>query len=505
MYMQTLFYLLRNSILKDMKKTLLIVAALLGAATLLKAEVKMPSVFCDNMVIQRDTKAAIWGTATPGTKVTVKTTWSADVKTTIADAITGKWSLLVQTPAAGGPYEIRISEGRGTPLVLKNVLSGDVWFCSGQSNMEMPMRGYDCTPAAGATDKIVGAKASRPIRICKVKKESSAIELDDVTCTWQENVPQAVAEVSALAYFFADALQEVIEVPVGILVSSWGGSTIQTWISRDVIEREFSDDFNISDESVQKAVQNSHKNHRYPSLLYNGQVAGLVPYTFKGMLWYQGEANRATPELYTRMQTAYVAMMRKLFNVPDAPFYFVQISPYSYRDVDAFKSGYFCEAQQATLKTIPNSGMAVTIDLGEMENIHPAAKQEVAKRLAYLALSHTYGISAINADAPVYKSVDFKNDGIVVTVECGTKGVGPMGVNLSGFEVAGKDKVFFPAVAQCGLKGYKNNQIVLTCPAVSNPVAVRYCFRNWAVGTVFNNYGIPLAPFRTDNWDDLER
>lgn len=484
-------------------KRLFIIIALLGIAALSKAEVKMPSVFCDNMVIQRDTKAALWGNAIPGGKVTVKASWTGDVLEAKADR-KGRWKSSIQTPAAGGPYEISISDGTSEPVVLKNVFSGDVWFCSGQSNMDMPMMGYPCMPTAGATDKIIGAKASRPLRICKVQKKSSATELDDVSCTWQEHTPEAVAAISAVAYFFADAVQETLDIPVGIIVSAWGGSTIQTWLSQDVIESEFADDFKLS--GMEAAVENPKQNHMFPCLLYNGQVAGLVPYTFKGMLWYQGEANRSRPELYTRMQTAYAQMMRRTFNVPDAPFYFVQIAPYDYHGkADDFVSGYFCEAQQATLKTIPNSGMAVTVDLGEKGNIHPAAKQEVGRRLAYLALEHTYGFTAICSDPPVYKSVEFKDDFTVVTVDCGTRGVGPMGRDLGGFEIAGKDKVFHPAVARCGLKGYKNNQIVLTCPEVAEPVAVRYCFRNWAVGTVYNNYGIPLAPFRTDDWDDLER
>lgn len=485
-----------------MKRILLFSAALFVAAVMSKAEVKMPSVFCDNMVIQRDTKAAIWGKAAPGSKVTVKAGWTNDVVEVKAN-IAGNWKTSIQTPAAGGPYEINISDGKGEPLTLKNVLSGDVWYCSGQSNMEMSMKGYTCMPAAGATDKIIGARVSRPIRICKVKKCSSPDVMDDVTCKWQEHTPDAVANISAVAYFFADAVQEIIDVPVGIIVNAWGGSSIQTWLSEDVIKSEFANDFDLS--GIDRAINDQHLNHQFPSLLFNGQVAGLVPYTFKGMIWYQGEANRSKPALYTRLQTEYAGMMRQLFNVPDAPFFFVQIAPYRYKDSEDFMSGYFYEAQQATLKTIPNSGMAVTVDLGEEGNIHPAAKQDVGKRLAYLALQHTYGFTAIAADAPVYKSVEFKDDCTVVTVDCDKMGVGPMGCDLGGFEIAGNDKVFHPAVARCNVKGYKKNQIVLTCPEVAEPVAVRYCFRNWAVGTVYNNYGIPLAPFRTDDWDDLER
>lgn len=485
-----------------MKKIVTSAAAIVAAALIMKAEIKMPAVFCDNMVIQRETQAAIWGKATPGSKVTVSASWTAESVTTKADTKTGRWNTTLQTPPAGGPYEITISEAGAGAVTLKNVLSGEVWFCSGQSNMDMPMYGYGSMPTAGAADRIVTAKPSRPIRICKVKLCSSATEKDDVACSWQEHTPNAVAQISAVAYFFADAVQQVIDVPVGIIVSAWGGSSIQTWICRDVIEKEYAADFKL--DGIDDAITSTKQKNTFPTLLYNGQVAGLVPFTFKGMIWYQGETNRGRPELYKRLQTSYAKMMRAHFNVPDAPFYFVQLAPYSYGDPTSFISGYFHEAQQHTLETIPNSGMAVTVDLGEVENIHPCRKQEVGKRLAYLALQHTYGMNAIAADAPTYKSVEFKDGRSIITVNCDHLGVGPMGVALSGFEVASDDKVFYPATGACNVRGFKKNQIVVSCPQVSNPVAVRYCFRNWSVGTVFNNYGIPLAPFRTDDWDGLQ-
>ena len=214
------------------------------------------------------------------------------------------------------------------------------------------------------------------------------------------------------------------------------------------------------------------------------------------MLWYQGESNRGRNEQYIRLQKEYVAMMRDLFQNPEAPFYFVQIAPYPYSAPDSFASGYFCEAQQKSLDVIPNSGMATTLDIGEYGTIHPCKKQEVGYRLAYLALVNDYGMKGINPVAPTYESVRFEDGKAIVTMKVDGMGLAPMGQDLKGFEIAGKDKVFFPATGRVNGKS-----VTVSNPNVTEPVAVRYGFRNWTVGTLFNSYGIPAGPFRTDDWD----
>lgn len=196
-------------------------------------------------------------------------------------------------------------------------------------------------------------------------------------------------------------------------------------------------------------------------------------------------------------------MMRKLFENPEAPFYFVQIAPYSYNPTTSFSLGYFVEAQFKTLSTIPGSGMAPTADVGEYATIHPCRKQEVGRRLAYQALQKTYGMKGFEADGPSYKSVEFKDGKAIVTFNVDRLGLAPRGVEFKGFEIAGADKVFYPAVAVIGAKGLSGNQVLVTCDKVSAPVAVRYCFRNWCEGDLFNAYGIPAIPFRTDDWDDV--
>ena len=475
-----------------MKKLIAIISSLtLLALADAGAKVTFPSLISDNMVLQQQTEAALWGKATPGKAVTVITGWSKAKYRTVADAQTGKWMVRVATPVAGGPYDITVSDGES--VTLRNVLVGEVWFCSGQSNMEMPVKGYNSQPAKGATEFIVGAKASRPIRICNIRKKSSRTIVEESEGSWTEHTPSVVAGTSATAYFFAEALQSAIDVPVGIIVSSWGGSSIETWIPREVIAAEFPEfDLKFLDDPSIEV-----HNYQAPSLLFNGQVAPLVPFTFKGMIWYQGETNRFRPEQYIRLQTAYVKAMRSLFGVPDAPFYFAQIAPFKYGDGTECELGYFNEAQQKTLGCIPHSGMAVLCDIGEFGTIHPCEKQKVGQRLAYLAMAHDYGFDFLEADAPTYESVEFREGKAYVTFKTGT-GLSPMGQNLDGFEMAGADKVYHKAVGT--LYSKDNKVIVVSCDEVPEPVAVRYCFRDWSKGSVYNNFGIPVAPFRSDDW-----
>ncbi|MBR5175737.1 MAG: sialate O-acetylesterase [Bacteroidales bacterium] len=478
-----------------MRKYILPLALALIGTIHLDAKVTLPSFFSDNMVLQRNTEAAIWGWTDTGGKVTITTTWTG-VKFTATPDADGKWITRIPTPEAGGPYKIFISDGdKSERCELKNVLIGEVWFCSGQSNMEMPVRGYGGQPAAGGADMIIKAKAKTPIRICNITRKASLTPLQECEGSWMEHTPEAVAPTSATAYFFASKLQEILDIPVGIIVSCWGGSTIETWMSRETLASKFGQEFDLSflDGSELKSPQ-----FQTPCTLFNGQVAPLVPFSIGGMIWYQGEANRGRCEQYIRLQKAYVEMMRDLFESPDAPFYFVQIAPYPYGEPDGWTSGYFCEAQRKSVDVIPNSGMAATVDIGEFGTIHPCKKQEVGNRLAYLALVKHYGFKGINPESPSYESVKFENGEAVVTFKMDDRGLSPGGVNVEGFEIAGADKVFHPASAHVELW---NNKVVVSSPDVPDPVAVRYCFRNWGVGTLFNNYGIPVGPFRTDDWN----
>ena len=469
-----------------------ILAALLLLSSSLFAKVTLPPVIGDNMVLQQQTAAAIFGKAAPGKTVTVKTSWNKKKVSAVADLQTGKWLVRVQTPAAGGPYEIVISDGDKT--VLHDVLIGEVWFASGQSNMEMPMRGYGSQPAKDGTKYIVSAKASRPIRVCNIKKQSSVAVQDSCAGSWEKNTPNAVAVTSATAYFFADALQSALDIPVGIIVSSWGGSSIETWIKQEVFEKEYPK-VDIGHLTGKHPVK--HKYHD-PSLLYNGQVAPLIPFTFKGIIWYQGEQNRAWPDQYVNLQRSYVKMMREDFQVPDASFYCVQIAPFPYDNGRKTHSAYLCEAQQKAVEGLEHAGYVTTTDIGEYGTIHPCRKQEVGQRLAWLALQKDYGMDAIDAVAPTYKIVQFHDGKGFVEMKVGGLGLSPMGADISGFEIAGPDRKFVPAKARRDPK--RGTVVIVWSDDVPEPVAIRYCWRNWCVGGLYNNFGIPAGPFRTDDW-----
>ena len=476
-----------------MKKILFAAVALL-AASALQAKITLPPVIGDNMVLQQQTSAALFGKAEPGKTVTVKTSWNKKKVSTVADSQTGKWLLRVQTPSAGGPYEITISDGE--KLVLHDVLIGEVWFASGQSNMEMPVKGYNSQPARDGVKFITGAKASRPLRICSIRRQSSVTVMDECEGSWQKHDPNTVANTSATAYFFADALQNALDIPVGIIVSSWGGSSIETWIKQEVIEKDYPE-FDLGHLYGTKPVKH---NYHQPSLLYNGQVAPLIPFTFKGMIWYQGETNRGRADQYVRLQRSYVEMMRADFQVPEAPFYCVQIAPYPYDDENKTTSGYFCEAQQKSVQGMKHAGYVTTTDIGEYGTIHPCRKQEVGQRLAWLALRNDYGFSAIESVAPYYKIVQFHDGKGFVQMKVDPLGLSPMGADIPGFEIAGPDRVFAPATARLDSK--HRDVVVVWNDAVPEPVAVRYCWRNWCVGGLYNNFGIPAGPFRTDDWPE---
>lgn len=485
------------------KRILSAVLALLIAASSVQAKVSLPSFFSDNMVLQQQADVAIWGTTDKGAvKVTVRPSWTRKKYSAVADE-RGKWFLRIPTPAAGGPYRLVFSDGEKT--VLENVLLGEVWYCSGQSNMEMPMKGFRSQPVQGSTEIIVSAKASTPIRMCTIERKASLVPLDSAAGgSWKENTPAAVANTSAVAYFFAMRVQSVLVVPVGILISEWGGTPIETWINRETFEKEFGDEYDLSFLDRDTLPE---KPDKQPCTLFNGQVAPLIPFTFKGMLWYQGEANRREPELYTRLQPAYVRMMRSLFQNPDAPFYFVQTAPWKSKHPENITIPVFNEAQEKTLSLIPNSGMASTVDIGEYGTIHPCRKKEVGDRLALLALTKTYGIQAtapgsssyketvgIDAESPSFKEAVFKDGKAIVTMNVGKMGLSPLGQDLEGFELAGVDGVFHPATGTVEDRYF----VEVTSPEVPYPVAVRYCFHNWTRGTLYNCFGIPALPFRSD-------
>lgn len=473
-----------------MKRILLTLAAL-GTAFTMQAKVVLPGIFGDNMVLQQQSEAQFWGKAAPGKKVVIRPSWSSQA-VTAAVGKDGRWQAAVPTPAAGGPYTIELSDGES--LTLRDVLIGEVWLCSGQSNMEMPMRGFPNQPVEGSADVIIRAKAATPIRVCTVQRATARTPQEECTAQWQQNTPEAVAATSATAYYFARYLQEVLEVPVGIIVTCWGGTPVETWMDRETMAgfKEFDLSFLDGEARIEKPEMK-------PCGLYNAMIAPLVPYTVKGFLWYQGESNRLRPAQYRALMPAFVKMLRERWAQGELPFYYVQIAPYRYENPDeAAGSVLLREAQLLNLQDIPSSGMAVTMDIGNENCIHPAQKEQVGTRLAWLALSKTYGMKGIDADTPVLEKMEIAGNKACLTFRTGREGLAPLGDTLTGFEIAGADRIFHPATARIR-KG--NGRLIVSSEAVAEPVAVRYAFRNYTEATLFNSSGIPASSFRTDDWE----
>ena len=477
-----------------MKRLLTLIALL--AVTLLNsyAKVELAPLFADNMVLQRDSKAAIWGKAEPGARVVITST-RAKGKTVVHADDQGRWNVMLATPSAGGPHELTFNDG--DRLTLKNILIGEVWICAGQSNMEMTMRGFMGQPVEGAAELILTAKPSVPIRSCNLSRIKSLELEEECDARWFEHTSEGVAEASATAYFFAKRLCDVLGVPVGIINVSWGGSPIEAWMNPELLRREFAEEFSFAHlDSMTWPEENPWK---APGVLYNGMLHSVAPYTAKGFLWYQGCDNISRYEQYKRLQPAFVKMLRQEWGDDRMPFYFTQIAPYGYFNPDAPDAGYMMWAQAQTLEMIPYSGMAATHDVGEVNCIHPADKKSVGDRLAFLALVNDYGYEGIDAATPIPIDFKFEEGQAIVTFEAGYMGLSPLSKDVDGFELAGEDGIFYPAK---GIVLWNNPKKVLVykCPQVQKPVAVRYGMKNWSEATVFNCFGVPISPFRSDNY-----
>jgi sialate O-acetylesterase len=446
------------------------------------AEVKLPAIFCDNMVLQQQTEVAIWGKADRNSSVKVTTSWNGKSYSTKASA-EGTWKIKVSTPKAGGPYEITISDGK--MLKLKNVLIGEVWVCSGQSNMEMPMKGFKNQPILGSSDA-VALSANPNIRLFTVKKATSIEPLDDFSGDWKTCIPENVYEFSATAYYFGRMLNKALDVPIGLINTSWGGTRIEPWISEMGCKN-----FDWVKLPEKKPVENLSQ--QTPTVLFNAMINPIVGYGIRGGIWYQGESNRNEPDKYEKLLPGLVENWRSVWGIGEFPFYFVQIAPFDYGPI-GLNSAYLREAQLKASTAIPNIGMACIMDIGEKDCIHPANKEAGGKRLALLALAQTYGMKGIACQSPVLKEMKVAEGVVKLTFDNAPMGLTSFGKELANFEVAGANKRFFPAKAFI-----TNTGITVFTPLVSEPVAVRYAFKDFVVGDLFSTDGLPVSSFRTDN------
>lgn len=466
-----------------MRKLLCAICALIGITA--SGKVKLPAFFADNMVLQQKTEVNLWGWAEPDTRVSIATSWDKKCHNVMANK-DGNFSLKVKTPEAGGPYFIGFKDK--DYVQISNVMIGEVWICAGQSNMEMQMKGFKQQPVEGTTEELLHCKDAN-LRLFTVKRHVSLTPEQDVTGQWNEANSASVRDFSATAYYFGKALRQMLDVPVGLICTSWGGSACEAWMAPDWLKAFPKVQQIITEEDVKKLQQ------RCPTALYNGQLKPLIGYSMRGAIWYQGEDNVPRYDYYAPLLKAMVEGWRKDWKQGDFPFYYCQIAPYDYSLIEWKDSQYLREQQLKAESIISNARMAVLMDAGLEYGIHPRKKRQAGERLAILALSNTYDIKGLPEFA-TYKEVEFKNDTAVVAFDRSKEWVYfEHGTTSKNFEVAGTDKVFHPATKVW----VSRNRVYVVCDKVKKPIAVRYAFKDWVEGDLMHD-GLPVSSFRTDNW-----
>jgi len=493
---------------------------LLGTTTLFyttsRADVRLPALISDNMVLQQKAKSTVWGGANPNEKITVKIGEVSQSTTAGAD---GHWAMKLPALKAGGPYEMTIS-GRNK-VVVHNVLVGEIWVCSGQSNME-----WRVSAAKDAQAEINAAKYPK-IRMFTVAKKTADSPESACQGKWEVCDPSTAGTFSAVGYYFGRELYQALKIPVGLINSSSGATSIEEWMPADGMESDPGLKAVTAEQSSDLAMAKEQYKRRYsdwvaaaekakaenqpvppepappkipqqsqaPSTLFNGMIAPLLPYSIRGVAWYQGESNTRNPRLYRKLFPALISSWRQSWGEGDFPFLFVQLPNYLLEKSFPSESSWaeLREAQAMALKT-PKTAMAVTIDIGEAHNLHPANKQEVGRRLALAALANVYGES-VTASGPMLISSKIDGGSIALTFKPGGGLVAKDGEPLKGFALAGNDKKYVWADARV-----EGDKVIVHSSLVPKPVAVRYGWADNPDCNLVNKAGLPASPFRTDDW-----
>ena len=485
-------------------------AAMLALPLSGRADVKLPAIFGDNMVLQGEAKIPVWGTADPGEKVEVRVSVpvvAADGKAAgqarqaTADE-QGRWKIVLDPLPAVDEAIGFVVTGKNK-LTLENVIVGDVWVASGQSNME-----WSVTRSDNAKEEIAAAKHPS-IRLFQVRKTvASDAPAADVVGKWVVCSPETIPGFSAVAYFFGREIQAVTRRPIGLIGTYWGGTPAEAWTSSEklaaddrfdpILKRWAEIDAKAaageSDASRQGALGPKHPHH--PAGLFNGMIAPIVPFAIKGAIWYQGESNASRAYQYRHLFPAMITDWRERWEQGDFPFLFVQLANWRERKDQPAESDWaeLREAQSMTL-VLPNTGQAVIIDIGEAGDIHPTNKQDVGKRLALAALKVAYGKNDIVYSGPTFADATFGDGKAVLTFKNVGSGLEAKEGSLKGFSLAGEDRVFKWADARID-----GDKIVVTSMEVPNPVAVRYAWADNPEATLYNAEGLPASPFRSDEW-----
>lgn len=484
-----------------MNRILLTLAVWAVCAYGTQAKIRLHHLVGDNMIIQQQTDVRLWGWTQPGRKVVATTSWSNQKSEARADE-QGRWLLTVKSPKASyTPLSITFNDGDGK-VTISNVLAGEVWVCAGQSNMEMPMKGFGQCPVENYNLEVIHAAGKRQVRSAKIPSIMRMEPQEDANTEWRECSPQSIGEFSATGYFFAQLVNKALDIPIGIIEANKGGSRVESWLTKENLEK-----YTQEPTDTMGIVNFKPEQDYLRALLWgNGTFNPILNYTVKGILFYQGCSNVGDPEnQYSERLKLLVEQWRQQFRLGEIPFYFVQIAPYDSGDKQGTWNALLQEQQFRASQIIPNSGLVCTNDCVypyEGTQIHPTQKQKVGQRLAFLALNKTYGMNKVICESPSFKDMLVKNDTVMIHFNNEFGGLSRF-EDIKGFEVAGADKVFHQAKAQHFWQpggGYWDECLLITCPDVQQPVAVRYCFRNWQLGNLANMGGLPLFPFRTDNW-----
>ena len=460
------------------------------------AKIELPDIVGDNMVLQQQSEARIWGLAKPGATVSAKADWMEQTVLAKADN-NGNWKLLLKTPAAEKKeHQIELYENGQLQLTLSHVLIGEVWFASGQSNMEMPLEGFWNCPVKNSNEEIATAAEHPWLRMAPIKQNGKTKPVETCFGKWQVPSPETVPYFSATAWFFAQMVQRVLDIPVGIIACAWGGSRVEGWTPEEIVRTY--DDVDIEKEQ-KEGWNGSWWHYNTPVIMYNGMLHPLRHYTIRGFLWYQGEANVGKDLTYPERLKTMVEIWRKEFGgtAQSLPFYMVEIAPWGGYGSESLSAPLFRECQHRAASIIDNSGIISTNDLVEsyeVNQIHPCEKREVGNRLAYMALNRTYGRKSIACDSPEYDRMEIHGDTIEVYFTHAEQGLSPW-QDINGFEISGGNGQFYPANA---VLNESHKSVLVTSDKVTTPTAVRYAFKAFQPGNLKSIRGLPVVPFRSE-------
>lgn len=442
------------------------------------AAIRLPAIIGSHMVLKQKTSVNIWGWSNPAEKIRIMTDWDTTVYEAVADS-GGRWITPIKTPAAGGPYKIILNAANA--IVLEDVMIGEIWVCSGQSNMEwsgdqgLP-QSLEAAPRA----------TNKSIRFFYIPKTTADHPQDNCAGIWKVCSPEEMIHFSAVGYFFGKELQQELNTPIGLISSNWGGTPAEVWTPRELVE---------NDVQLKRAAEKLQPFDWWPKesgKCFNAMIHPITKYSISGAIWYQGESNTGTADTYQKLFTSMIGAWRKAWS-NDFPFYFVQIAPFTYGNNQI---GALLREAQTKSAAYPNTGMVVVSDLvDDVTNIHPNNKKDVAKRLANWALAESYGRKGIAYRSPEYKSMQIENDKIRIHFDHADNGLTTRNGTPTEFLISAKDKNFVPASAEID-----GNTVLVWNPEINNPVAVRFGFGNISIPNLFSKEGLPVNLFRTDDW-----